>query len=189
MSIELDIADLSIVTPNPAQDYIAFSDNGATTRRTLLSNIQDGYNSAYDTEAEIDAAVSNNGYLTSEVDGSTTNEIQNLDNVLSQGGTINVQRNVAFGTSGVVNFETSTGTDKVQINQAGLLLLSGSNHTFDGTITLNGSMNSGSIAPTSLRIPVSASPPSSPSNGQIYFDTSVGDRRIWVYYSGVWHQM
>jgi len=36
-------------------------------------------------EAEVDAFVANNGYLTSEVDGSITNEIQNLNSVLVQG--------------------------------------------------------------------------------------------------------
>ncbi len=36
------------------------------------------------TEGQVDNYVSNNGYITTEVDGSVTNEIQNLDQVLTQ---------------------------------------------------------------------------------------------------------
>ena len=54
-------------------------------------SVTDSYNSAFDTEAEIDAAVSDNGYLTSEVDGSTSNELQTISKsgstvTLSDGG-------------------------------------------------------------------------------------------------------
>ena len=49
------------------------------------------------TEADIDAFVANNGYLTSEVDGSITNEIQDLEftsNILSiQGGSTSIDLN------------------------------------------------------------------------------------------------
>jgi len=42
------------------------------------AGLSDGDDDTHLTEAEVDAMVANNGYLTSEVDGSTTNEIQNL---------------------------------------------------------------------------------------------------------------
>ena len=46
------------------------------------------------TEAEVDAFVSNNGYLTSEVDGSTTNELQTIDEVLTQGNSLVANRSI-----------------------------------------------------------------------------------------------
>lgn len=44
----------------------------------IPTGLSDGDDDTHLTEAEVDNYVSNNGYLTSEVDGSTTNELQDL---------------------------------------------------------------------------------------------------------------
>jgi hypothetical protein len=69
-------------------------------------------------ETQVDTYVSNNGYLTSEIDGSITNEIQDLEDVLSQDNDannysiLNVKRQ-SFGqqsidTSAVVDINSTT---------------------------------------------------------------------------------
>lgn len=77
------------------------------------------------TEAQVDAFVANNGYLTSEVDGSTTNELQTLSTVgttitLSNGGgTINVPRPVQNdnGTrANICSGNSTSGTGWVAYN-------------------------------------------------------------------------
>ncbi|VAW26944.1 hypothetical protein MNBD_BACTEROID06-1272 [hydrothermal vent metagenome] len=58
-----------------------------------VSSLQDGFEA--DTklsEAEVDAFVANNGYISTEVDGSTTNEIQDLSLV---GSTLKITNNVS----------------------------------------------------------------------------------------------
>ncbi|MBI9054494.1 MAG: fibrobacter succinogenes major paralogous domain-containing protein [Bacteroidales bacterium] len=64
---------------------VDFSDdfNGSFTS---LTDIPAGLNDGDDvlTEDEVDTYVSNNGYLTAEVDGSVTNELQNFAQVLAQ---------------------------------------------------------------------------------------------------------
>ncbi len=67
----------------------------------IPADIADGDDDSHLTEAEVDNYVSNNGYLTSEVDGDATNELQNL----SLNGT---QLNITNGTG--VNF-TNWDTD------------------------------------------------------------------------------
>jgi len=81
---------------------------------THLTNIPAGLNDGDDdthlTETEVDNYVSNNGYLTSEIDGSTTNELQDL----SLSGT---QLNITNGTG--VNFsgwDTDASDDVTKLN-------------------------------------------------------------------------
>ena len=64
-----EIQDLQLAT-----DILTITNNGSATPIDL-SGYLDNTNL---TEAEVDAFVADNGYLTSEVDGSTTNEIQDL---------------------------------------------------------------------------------------------------------------
>jgi hypothetical protein len=72
--------------------------------------LSDGDDDTHLTEAEVDNYVSNNGYLTSEVDGDTTNELQNLSYdantgklSISSGDTvyINTPKNKELDLSGV----------------------------------------------------------------------------------------
>lgn len=65
-------------------------------------------------------------YLTSEVDGSTTNEIQNFDNVLSQGGALTTQRTASLGGN---SLQFSDGVSNV------FIINSGSNIVSTGTGT------------------------------------------------------
>ena len=58
------------------------------------------------TEAQVDVMVSNNGFLLTEVDGSITNEIQNLSQVLTEGNNANSQSIVNLGG---VTVGTTTG--------------------------------------------------------------------------------
>jgi hypothetical protein len=61
-----------IQTISKVDRTVTLSNDGGTFRDSVL------------TEAQVDAYANNNGYLTSEVDGSITNEIQNLSEVLSR---------------------------------------------------------------------------------------------------------
>jgi hypothetical protein len=65
------------------------------------------------TEAQVDVMVSNNGFLLSEVDGSITNEIQNLSQVLTEGNNANAQniQNVGGLTVGTTTGATSAIVD------------------------------------------------------------------------------
>ena len=58
------------------------------------------------TEAQVDVMVSNNGFLLTEVDGSITNEIQNLSQVLTEGNNANSHSIVNLGG---VTVGTTTG--------------------------------------------------------------------------------
>ncbi|MCB0496961.1 MAG: hypothetical protein KDC79_12555 [Cyclobacteriaceae bacterium] len=79
-----EIQDLQL-----AGDNLTITKNGAATTIDL-SPYKDNTDTHL-TEGEVDAFVSNNGYLTSEVDGSTTNELQTISKsgstvTLSNGG-------------------------------------------------------------------------------------------------------
>jgi len=65
------------------------------------------------TEAQVDVMVSNNGFLLTEVDGSITNEIQNLSQVLTEGNNANSQniQNVGGLTVGTTTGATSAIVD------------------------------------------------------------------------------
>ena len=64
-------------------------------------------------ESQVDAYVANNGYLTSEVDSSVTNEIQDLQNVLNQGNDASNQEllNVKRQSIGAATIDTSAALD------------------------------------------------------------------------------
>ena len=68
---ENEIQDLQLV-----DNILTISKNGSATEIDLSVYLDD--TDTHLTEAEVDAMVSNNGYLTSEADGSETNEIQRL---------------------------------------------------------------------------------------------------------------
>lgn len=72
-----EIQDLQLVGNN-----LTITNNGTATTIDLSPYLDNTDTQL--TESEVDTYVSNNGYLTSEVDGSTTNEIQNLSEVLTQ---------------------------------------------------------------------------------------------------------
>ena len=83
-----EIQDLQLVGNN-----LTITNNGSATTIDLSPYLDDTDTDTQLTEAEVDAFVSNNGYLTSftEVDGSTSNELQSLsisghDITLSNGG-------------------------------------------------------------------------------------------------------
>jgi len=89
---KVDVFSLSGTTLN-----LSLEDDGQATRTVNLSSLQDGNTQL--TEAEVDSYVSNNGYLTSETDGSITNEIQNLSQVLAENNSANTQiKNVSDPT-------------------------------------------------------------------------------------------
>jgi nitrate reductase cytochrome c-type subunit len=64
-------------------------------------------------ESQVDAYVANNGYLTTEVDGSVTNEIQDLDQVLNEGNDASNQAllNVKRQSIGLATIDTSAALD------------------------------------------------------------------------------
>ncbi len=64
-------------------------------------------------ESQVDAYVANNGYLTSEIDGSVTNEIQDLQDVLNQGNDASNQEliNVKRQSIGAATIDTSAALD------------------------------------------------------------------------------
>ncbi len=68
-SVSNEIQDLQLVG-----NKLTITDNGTATEIDLSAYLDDTKLS----EAEVDAMVANNGYLTSEVDGSVSNEIQDL---------------------------------------------------------------------------------------------------------------
>ena len=64
-------------------------------------------------ESQVDGYVANNGYLTSEIDGSVTNEIQDLQDVLNQGNDASNQEliNVKRQSIGAATIDTSAALD------------------------------------------------------------------------------
>ena len=64
-------------------------------------------------ESQVDAYVSNNGYITSEIDGSVINEIQDLQDVLNQGNDASNQEllNVKRQSIGAAIIDTSAALD------------------------------------------------------------------------------
>ena len=76
----------------------------------IPSDIADGDDDTHLTEAEVDNYVSNNGYLTSEVDGSTTNELQDLS---LSGTSLSITNGTGVNFSG---WDTNAGDDVQAIN-------------------------------------------------------------------------
>jgi len=64
-------------------------------------------------EAQVDAYANNNGYLTAEIDGSITNEIQDLDSVLSVGNDAN---GIGIIDLGNVYIGTNTGATSAALD-------------------------------------------------------------------------
>lgn len=80
---------------------------------SIPADIADGDQDTQLNEAAVDAFVGNNGYLTAEVDGSTTNEIQNLTQVLTTGndaGANNITNVANLSVNGIVNATTFAGS-------------------------------------------------------------------------------
>lgn len=83
------------------------------------------------TESQVDAFVANNNFITTEIDGSTTNEIQNLESVLGEGNSANNNqiRNLAEPTASqdaatkqyVDKLETRVQLMESMLIEAGLL--------------------------------------------------------------------
>ena len=93
---------------------ITLSDGGSTVRDSIL------------TETQVDAFVANNGYLTTEVDGSITNELQTVSTsgaagniTLSDGGgtlNLNVNDADASTTNEIQTLSYNTTTDEISIS-------------------------------------------------------------------------
>jgi len=104
-----EIQDLQLVGNN-----LTITNNGSATTIDLSPYLDDTDTNTQLTESEVDTYVSNNGYLTSEVDGSTANELQSLsisghDITLSNGGgTVTVPDNNTTYSAG--NQLTLSGT-------------------------------------------------------------------------------
>ena len=174
-SITNEIQDLTL-----SNNLLSITGN-ATATSIDLSPYLDNTNL---TEAQVDVMVSNNGFLLSEVDGSITNEIQNLSQVLTEGNNANSQSIVNLGglnvgtalgePSAIVDVSsTSKGflpprmsqvqRDAISNPAAGLIIwctdcgLNGLLSTFDGIgwVTLSQTNPSGTI-PQLTTLPVTS---------------------------------
>jgi hypothetical protein len=77
------------------------------------------------TEAEVDAFANNNGYLTAEVDGSTTNEIQTIDVSTLTGTDLNLSLSGDGEATKVIDLSSlqdGTGTDDQDLTLTGNIL-------------------------------------------------------------------
>ncbi len=86
-----------------------------------VSALQDGFEANTDTqlsEAEVDAFVANNGYLSTEIDGSITNEIQDLSLV---GSTLKITNNASATAIDLSPFAGSN-TDEQTLSLSGTTL-------------------------------------------------------------------
>ena len=97
LTLNVDDADASITNEiqdlNLTGDNLTITNNGSATTIDLSGYLDDTNTQL--TEAEVDGFVSNNGYLTTEIDGSVTNEIQDISSsgaagniTLSSGSTL-----------------------------------------------------------------------------------------------------
>ena len=117
-----EIQNLSVAT-----DVLSLSGSAATVD---LSVYLDDTNL---TEAEVDAFANNNGYLTAEVDGSTSNEIQTISRsgttltLSNSGGSVSVADNDNSTTNEIQNLSVATD----------VLSLSGSAATVDLSVYLD----------------------------------------------------
>jgi hypothetical protein len=174
-SITNEIQDLTL-----SNNLLSITGN-ATATSIDLSPYLDNTNL---TEAQVDVMVSNNGFLLTEVDGSITNEIQELSEVLTEGNNANSQSIVnlgglnvgtAIGESSAIVDVTSTTKgflpprmtqvqrDAISNPAAGLIIwctdcgLNGLLSTFDGIgwVTLSQTNPSGTI-PQLTTLPVTS---------------------------------
>jgi uncharacterized protein (TIGR02145 family) len=79
----VNFADLTNVPANLDTDATDDFDGSFTSLVDVPAGLSDGDDNTQLSEAEVDSYVSDNGYLTAEVDGSVTNELQNLSQVLT----------------------------------------------------------------------------------------------------------
>jgi hypothetical protein len=110
-------------TTNEIQDLnlnvnaLTITNNAAATTIDLSKYLDDTDTRL--TEAQVDAYVSNNGYLTSEEDGSTTNELQNLG---FSGGILSLSQSVP-----TVNLKSYVQTVNPWVEGSGQITYSGGN--------------------------------------------------------------
>ncbi|MCB0428890.1 MAG: hypothetical protein KDD54_02165, partial [Flavobacteriales bacterium] len=113
-SVTNEIQSLSL-----SNDTLYLSDGGSvklpagfdgdfTNLSNIPSGLSDGDDDTHLTESEVDAFVSNNGYLTSEVDGSVTNEIQTISR---SGTTVTLSNGGGSFTDSVNVYTAGTGID------------------------------------------------------------------------------
>jgi hypothetical protein len=114
-SLTNEIQDLQLVGNN-----LTITNNGTATVIDL-SGYMDNTDTQL-TESEVDAFANNNGYLSTEVDGSVTNEIQNLDAVLTEGNNANGGNIVNTGQIGV-GTATPSASAAIEINSTSQALL------------------------------------------------------------------
>jgi len=96
--------DLTDVPANLDTDTTDDFDGDFAHLTNVPAGLSDGDDNTQLTEAEVDAYVTDNGYLTAEVDGSTTNELQVItisnDTIfLSDGGLVKLPASVSFSGS------------------------------------------------------------------------------------------
>ncbi|OFX42031.1 MAG: hypothetical protein A2W95_14825 [Bacteroidetes bacterium GWA2_40_14] len=96
--------DLTDVPANLDTDTTDDFDGDFAHLTNVPAGLSDGDDNTQLTEAEVDAYVTDNGYLTTEVDGSTTNELQVItisnDTIfLSDGGLVKLPASVSFSGS------------------------------------------------------------------------------------------
>ena len=118
---------------------ITLSDGGGTVRDSIL------------TETQVDAFVANNGYLTTEVDGSITNELQTISTsgaagniTLSDGGgtlNLNVNDADASTTNEIQNISTSGAAGNISISSGSTLNLNVNDA--DASVSNEGSLTVG----------------------------------------------
>jgi len=111
--------DLKDVPTNLDTDKTDDFDGTFSSLAGVPAGLDDGDDNTQLSEAQVDAYVANNGYLTSEVDGSTTNEIQALsisnDTIfLSNGGFVKLPSAPSFSGSfkDLKDVPTNLDTDK-----------------------------------------------------------------------------
>jgi Flp pilus assembly pilin Flp len=106
---------------NEIQDLQLAFNNLTITNNANATNINlTGYlDNTVLTETEVDAFVSNNGYLTTEVDSSITNEIQDLQDVLSESNDASNKAvfNVKRQSIGQLALDTSAVLDVASVTQ------------------------------------------------------------------------
>ncbi|MFX0557359.1 beta strand repeat-containing protein [Maribacter sp. CXY002] len=119
----------TVTIPTGAADGVV---SGIATAGTSLNvtGANGGFNGSVDLEALVDTAAGNNGYLTAEVDGDITNEIQPL---ISSDGTVGI-------TPNGIGFDISVTSGQNLFSTDGLILNANRTHDLSGfNFNLNGS--------------------------------------------------
>jgi len=138
LSAYLDNTDTQL-TQAQVEDFAGGIFTGNT--ETLITATYQGSDNTLDLVVEDDLSLydnTNSGFLTSEVDGSITNEIQTFDQTLAEGSTLTANRAVTLSGN---SFQINGATSQLQMDANSGLLTS-----------LNGSLDFGDISTTAADI-------------------------------------